>query len=49
MPSAVSAYAGSSREEGDECLCEMLRKLSPPTNLAVGHLHAVLHTLLIFM
>lgn len=30
----MSTHMGSSREEGDECLCETLRKLSPPTNLA---------------
>lgn len=51
MPSTVSAPVGSSREEGNECFCEMLRKLSPPSNLAEplaggggGLLHALLHT-----
>ena len=45
----MSAHVGPSREEGDECLCEMLRKWSPPTSLAkllaVGHFP----TLLVFM
>lgn len=33
VPSAVSARVGSSREDRDGCLCEMLRKLSPPSHL----------------